>query len=220
MLKAFKSNEKLQINTNVKRNPLIQSNKSVGSVMSFGSLKSNSSMNSIQSSPPHSLNSSNSLSSTNSVDYKVKASKNYMSPLENSTLIPNYGKLRFLIVDDNLINLKILYKILSKIFPNAQIVKLTNSSTVMKLLETERFDLVFLDIEMPPISGIEISKRIRSHQRFNKLGIIAVTTRSNEKDLRLYKKIGIDYTFRKPLNYGLTIVLNHIELVINHRKNK
>ncbi|CAH6719520.1 stress response regulator protein 1 [[Candida] jaroonii] len=206
MLKTF---DKLSINTNLSRNKSIQSNKSTNSINSLKSFKSSSSISSTSSNV-----------SNKSVDYKIQSASSYLSPIEQSPFVPNYGKFKFLIVDDNLINLKILYKILSKIFPNAKIVKLSNSSTILKLIHQERFDLIFLDIEMPPINGIDISKKIRSMKHFNKLGLIAVTTRSNEKDLKIYKKIGIDYTFKKPLNYGLNIILNHVELVLNYRKNK
>lgn len=143
-----------------------------------------------------------------------------LSPITQSTFIPNYNSYKFLIVDDNLINLKILYKILSKLFPNSLIVKLSNSSTILKLIEQETFDLVFLDIEMPPISGVEIAKRIRSIKKHNKLGLIAVTTKSGEKDMKVYKKVGIDFTFKKPMNNNLNLILNNIEIILNFRKSK
>lgn len=158
-------------------------------------------------------------SNSSTVDQKIKHST-ILSPISQSPFVPNYTSYKFLIVDDNPINLKILYKILNKIFPNSLIVKLSNSSTIMKLLEQEKFDLVFLDIEMPPINGVEISKRIRSYKKYNKLGLIAVTTRSTEKDLKVYKKNGIDFTFKKPLNYNLNLILNNIEIILNYRRNK
>lgn len=123
-------------------------------------------------------------------------------------------------MDDNLINLKILYKILTKLFPNSLVVKLSNSSTILKLIEQEKFDLVFLDIEMPPINGVEIAKRIRSIKKHNKLGLIAVTTKSTEKDMKIYRKIGIDFTFKKPMNNNLNLILNNIEIILNFRKSK
>lgn len=90
----------------------------------------------------------------------------------------------------------------------------------MKLMDKEKFDLVFLDIEMPPINGIDISKKIRMNKKFNNIGLIAVTTKSNEKDITLYKKIGIDFTFKKPMNYNLNLILNNIEIILNYRKHK
>ncbi|WEJ96617.1 sensitivity to red-light reduced protein [Yamadazyma tenuis] len=157
--------------------------------------------------------------SSHSAEQNIKHST-ILSPINQSPLVPNYTAYKFLIVDDNLINLKILYKILNKLFPKALIVKLNNSSTVLKLVEQEKFDLIFLDIEMPPINGIEISKRIRSTKKFNRMGLIAVTTRSTEKDMKIYKKIGIDFTFKKPLNCNLNLILNNIEIILNFRKNK
>mgnify|MGYP001070003757 CR=1 FL=1 len=107
----------------------------------------------------------------------------------------------FLIVDDNIINVRILEKILTKLFSKCQIITTVDSTKVSQLLLHYKFDLIFLDIEMPIISGIEIATFIRNHHLLNSLAIIAVTSRSDDEDLLLYNKIGIDFTLKKPLCY-------------------
>lgn len=209
------------VNTNLSRTKSVKSVKSVSSSKSNASINSNKSYNSMSSAGSSSITTVSSAPGKHSSPgpSSKHAAAAYPLPVD-SPLVPNYTPYKFLIVDDNLINLKILYKILSKIFPNSLVIKLTNSSTVLKLMEREKFDLVFLDIEMPPINGVEITKRIRAQKKFSHIGLIAVTTKSNEKDVALYKKIGIDFTFKKPMNYKLDVVLNNVEVILNYRKRK
>jgi len=47
-------------------------------------------------------------------------------------------------------------------------------------LSLKPFDLVFLDLNMPDIGGIEVVEFIRSQDRLRKLPIIIVTTRGDE----------------------------------------
>jgi CheY-like chemotaxis protein len=121
----------------------------------------------------------------------------------------------FLVVDDNIINVKILLKILTKLFPRCQIITTVDSTTVNELLLHHKFDLIFLDIEMPIISGIDIALFIRNHHLLHSLAIIAVTSRSNDEDLVLYNNVGIDFTLKKPLSYLDTWLLSIILSILH-----
>jgi two-component system, chemotaxis family, sensor kinase CheA len=56
----------------------------------------------------------------------------------------------------------------------------------------ERFDLVVTDIEMPNMSGLELSQTIRHDPRFADIPIIAVTSLAGEEDVQRGREIGID----------------------------
>ncbi|KAK6459963.1 CheY-like superfamily [Scheffersomyces coipomensis] len=138
----------------------------------------------------------------------------------------NHNPFKFLIIDDNLINIKILEKILHRLYPNATIKKLQDSTKAMSFLNNHSFDMLFLDIEMPQVSGIEIASRLRRthHQHhhhstkdFKNMGIIAVTTRSLPMDVKLYKDIGVDFTFSKPLGFNYDYFSSKIDEIIDVR---
>lgn len=105
----------------------------------------------------------------------------------------------FLIVDDNEINVKILNKILSRAFTSSNQISTTNPLDVMQLAHRTQFDVLFLDIEMPELNGVEIARALRSIPIFDKLCIIAVTSCSSANDIKIYKEVGIDHTIPKPI---------------------
>lgn len=129
----------------------------------------------------------------------------------------NPATYNFLIVDDNIINIKILERILFKLYPNCNIKKLQDPTKVANAIKTHKFDVVFLDIEMPEITGVDISREMRQQPVFNLVGIIAVTTRTMAHDLLVYETVGIDYTFAKPLTYNYDFVMDRIDEVIRNR---
>ncbi|RLV84100.1 Stress response regulator protein 1 [Meyerozyma sp. JA9] len=135
-----------------------------------------------------------------------------------ANFIPNMSQYRFLLVDDNSINLKILTKILLRLYPRAHIVELSDSTSVMSYLaSTPPFDCVFLDIEMPVVSGTELAHRIRQSPELCQLPLIAVTTRTEQEDLAQYRDVGIDWTFGKPFNYPYRVVLDVVDNVLRQR---
>ncbi|RLV91037.1 Stress response regulator protein 1 [Spathaspora sp. JA1] len=133
-------------------------------------------------------------------------------------VIPNFTPYKFLLVDDNLINLKILNRVLLKIYPRAEITPITDSTQVKALVDSTTFDVVFLDIEMPKVNGIELVQHMRYNNKFNDWGVIAVTTLTSARDLRMYKQCGFDYTFDKPMKGGLREIGRVIDEIIDQRK--
>lgn len=146
-----------------------------------------------------------------------------LTPLEDLGLIindnqPNRTLYSFLLVDDNAVNLKILERVLHKIFPLAEIECMSDSTKVMDVVASRTFDVVFLDIEMPVVDGVEITKKMRASERYNSWGVVAVTTRVEVDDLLQYESIGIDHTFLKPLSYNYDWLMDVITGVIRKRE--
>ncbi|KAF0524955.1 CheY-like protein [Gigaspora margarita] len=69
--------------------------------------------------------------------------------------------IKSLVDDNNLITGKILSKILTKEF-NHQVTFISSDSEALNLLSQDVYDLVFMDIDMPELSSIETSIKIRN----------------------------------------------------------
>lgn len=72
--------------------------------------------------------------------------------------------------------------------------KYSNALTAMKQIDGEKVDLLFLDIQMPEVNGMEFARIIGSHTR------IIFTTAFSEYALEGYKVSAIDYLL-KPFSF-------------------
>lgn len=61
----------------------------------------------------------------------------------------------------------------------------------------DEFDLILSDIEMPEMNGYELARSIRSKKQFDKIPLIALTTRFNERDQLAGKEAGFDSYLEK-----------------------
>lgn len=63
----------------------------------------------------------------------------------------------------------------------------------------DSFDLILTDIQMPDMSGFDLSKEIRADERFQRIPIIVLTSAGKNGDSRLCTEIGIEGYLTKPL---------------------
>jgi CheY-like chemotaxis protein len=66
---------------------------------------------------------------------------------------------KILIVEDDEMNFIYLTQIF-KIF-NGDILRAKNGKTALKLAREEKFDVILMDIQLPDINGVEVTKQIR-----------------------------------------------------------
>lgn len=109
-------------------------------------------------------------------------------------------KVRILIAEDNIINQKVIMKILDKLGYKADAV--ANGLEVIRLLETTPYDLVLMDIEMPELDGLETTRIIRdpgSAVRNHDIPIIAMTAHAMQGDRERYLASGMNAYVSKPI---------------------
>ena len=107
-------------------------------------------------------------------------------------------ELNVLLVDDNNINLKVGKVILGKYVNNVDTA--TNGLEAVEKTLLKKYDIIFMDIQMPVMDGVEATKNIRnnaenlSHESI----IFALTANISKKDIDLYLKDGMDDYLNKP----------------------
>ena len=84
---------------------------------------------------------------------------------------------KVLIVDDNDLNRKLFENLIGQLF---SFESAKNGLDALALTETQNFDLILMDIQMPQLDGITAMRKIR--QGNNRCPIIAVTAFADESD--------------------------------------
>ncbi|GAA2081290.1 LytTR family DNA-binding domain-containing protein [Aeromicrobium halocynthiae] len=112
-----------------------------------------------------------------------------------STPAPAGPRLRVLVVDDEQPVLDELVWLLSR-DPSVDVVRSTTSGTkALRILEEAEIDLVFLDIAMPGLSGVEIARLVR---RFERRPLVVFVTAHDEHAVEAFEMNAVDYLL-KPL---------------------
>lgn len=104
-------------------------------------------------------------------------------------------KISCLIVDDEPLALKLLEGYILKTPFLDLTAKCSNAVDAIVVLGNEKIDLAFLDIQMPDLNGLELSKKINERTK------IIFTTAFEEYALNGYKVDALDYLL-KPFNYN------------------
>lgn len=107
---------------------------------------------------------------------------------------------RFLIVDDVAMNRLLLRQILKLEYPQSLITEAEDGLAALQAINTEGFDLVFMDMVMPQMDGIEASKSIRSivDRQGQRLPILGLSANVNSSDRERFIDAGADDFLLKP----------------------
>ena len=101
-----------------------------------------------------------------------------------------------ILIDDEPLALDLLEGYIKSIPFLKLIAKCNSAITAIEILEKETVDLIFTDIQMPNLSGMEFSKMVLNHK-----AKIIFTTAFEEFALESYKVNAIDYLV-KPISYS------------------
>jgi len=109
--------------------------------------------------------------------------------------------LRLLLADDNPINQKVSISVLHKLGYRADIAN--NGLEVLKALEQKAYDILFLDVQMPEMDGLEAARRICQRWSAEKRPcIIAMTGNALTGDRDKCLQAGMDDYISKPVRVG------------------
>ncbi len=111
------------------------------------------------------------------------------------TFIPEIVN-NILLVEDNTINQLVAKKIFQKIGYEIDIAD--NGAIALEMLTSKPYLLIFMDIQMPVLDGIETTRQIRLNSKIDQPYIIAVTANAMKGDKEKYLETGMDSYLSKP----------------------
>jgi len=105
---------------------------------------------------------------------------------------------RILLAEDNLINQKLAKMMLTKAGYHVEVANNGQEAVEKYTTSPENFDLIFMDVQMPEMDGIEATQAIREKE-FDTIPIVAMTANAMKGDREICLKAGMNDYIAKPI---------------------
>jgi len=125
--------------------------------------------------------------------------------------------LTILIAEDNLVNQKLIEKILNKLGYVTDIV--SNGLQVLEVLKRRNYEVILMDVQMPEMGGFEATRRIRQ-MPIEQPYIIAMTANSMSGDRDICLNAGMNEYISKPMRMQLITDILKIAAEYWNKNNK
>jgi two-component system, cell cycle response regulator DivK len=103
-----------------------------------------------------------------------------------------------LIVEDNELNMKLFHDLLSA--HGYRTIQTRNGLEALSLARTHRPDLILMDIQLPEVSGLEVTKWIKEDDNLRMIPVIAVTAFAMKGDEERIRSGGCEAYISKPIS--------------------
>jgi signal transduction histidine kinase len=123
------------------------------------------------------------------------------SPVKETTLAdaPPAKTRTVLLAEDNLVNQQVAKNVLERLGHQVDIA--SNGRVALEMLERESYDVIFMDVQMPEMDGIEATQRIRQlDDARSQIPIVAVTANAMAGDRETYLEAGMTEYVSKPFS--------------------
>jgi len=105
---------------------------------------------------------------------------------------------RVLLVEDHPINQQVASELLQDAGLSVDVAD--NGRTALAMLEQADYDLVFMDMQMPVMDGLEATRALRRMQRFAGLPVVAMTANAMDQDRHRCIESGMNDFLAKPID--------------------
>ena len=87
-----------------------------------------------------------------------------------------------------------------------------NGEIALEIIQQEKPTLVFLDVMMPKMNGMEVCKRVKKELLMNDIYIVLLTAKGQELDRLKGQEVGADVYMTKP--FDPEVILNKAKEVL------
>ncbi len=119
-----------------------------------------------------------------------------------------FANIHVLVAEDNKINQKLILNVLNRL--GIEVTIANNGQEALEHRMKNEYDMIFMDIEMPVMGGMEATGQIISYERKNHkphIPIVALTANALAGDREKYMSAGMDSYLSKPIDLE---ALNHL----------
>jgi CheY-like chemotaxis protein len=108
------------------------------------------------------------------------------------------------LVDDDMDDQEIFKSALAKVDEDLALLTATNGYDALQVLSsaTKLPDYIFVDLNMPRMSGLQFLKEIKNNNTLKNIPVIIYTTSSNPNDITKTRELGADDFITKPSRFS------------------
>lgn len=135
--------------------------------------------------------------------FKVETAPDAPPPPASANTVQTQKMRRFLVVDDHPVNRMLVRHVLLQQWPQSRVVEAENGRQALDALaQGPVFDLVFMDMVMPVMDGIEATRLIKTSDRadIRQTPVMGLTANVSLVDLDRFKEAGLDGLLLKPFD--------------------
>ena len=111
---------------------------------------------------------------------------------------PSGPSVRILVAEDNVVNQKVIVRLLARLGHRADVV--ADGAEAVASVRRQRYDLVFMDVQMPQMDGLEATRRIREDPgAHGRPTVVALTANAMQGDREACLAAGADGYLAKPV---------------------
>ena len=105
-----------------------------------------------------------------------------------------------LIVEDNELNMKLFHDLLDA--HGYSTIKTRSGMDALRLAREHRPNLILMDIQLPEVSGLEVTKWLKEDEQLRSIPVVAVTAFAMKGDEERIREGGCEAYLSKPISVG------------------
>ena len=114
---------------------------------------------------------------------------------------------RVLVVDDSSVINRLVTGML-RMFENLETTYVKSGEAALEKFKSEKFDLVIMDVNLPKMDGMEVTKKIRAAKnKRSDVPIIGISGNAKNRSENDFIEVGMNEFLPKPLDYDKLIEL-------------
>jgi CheY-like chemotaxis protein len=121
--------------------------------------------------------------------------------------------MKIFVLDDSVDNINLIKLYVKK--SNDDFTFFTSPTEAVECLQNEKFDIIFLDIQMPELDGFEVLEKIREDKCNQNSFVCALSAFSLDKEVEKIKDTSFDDYLQKPI-----LRVKFLEYIDSHREKK
>ncbi len=106
--------------------------------------------------------------------------------------------LKLLVVEDNIASLELMTEVFRSL--KAEVLPISDSEKAVGAVNKEKFDGIFLDLEMPKLNGFDLARLIRKSSWNKSTPIVIVTGRDERQTMQDVFALGATFFLQKPVD--------------------